>query len=494
MADAIRERWAAGRRRVLGCLPTGGGKTEVAIELIRAEATPTNRVLVLVERKVLCHQWAARMRRHGMDDVGILQAENTARTWAPALVGMVQTIKARGIPEGVGFVVVDESHIWHQTHDKVLDAAVDARVLGLTATPLRQGLGLRFDDMVIGSTIRELIGLGHLVQPRYFAPAHATIAAALDSVHIRGGDFAADELSIAMRHKAIVGDVVGEWKARAANRQTVAFCVDKEHARVLSAEFCAAGFAAEVVVDDTDDEDRERIFAAFDRCEVRVLCSVGVLAVGFDSPIASCAILARPTLSTSLHIQQGGRVLRPFAGKTDALVLDHAMNTLRHGRLEDFEPPADLSMIDKGTDKKKRDVELTQWVCKHCNAMNELHHDICQECGEPRRRQTAVVLLDGALQEIEVRPGAPLPGPTPQDIETFYRMAAWQGRQYKHKPGVAFFKTCSRFKLDPNAEGRRLIPLAWRSLEPIPPDDDAARWFRADYQRYLVAKRAREAA
>ncbi len=34
--------------------------------------------------------------------------------------------------------------------------------------------------------------------------------------------------------------------------------------------------------------------------DTRVLCSVAVLAVGFDEPAASCAILARPTLSMSL--------------------------------------------------------------------------------------------------------------------------------------------------------------------------------------------------
>jgi superfamily II DNA or RNA helicase len=368
MVDAIRQRWAAGQRRVLGCLPTGGGKTEVAIQIIIDEATPTNRVLILVERKVLCRQWVNRLRRHGLRHVGILQGDNTIALSAPVIVATAQSIRSRGVPPDVRFIVIDESHIWHETHDKVLKSAGGARVLGLTATPLREGLGLRFETIVVGATIKSLIEPGFLVKPRHFAPAGDAIERALADVAIRAGDYAVDQLSSAMRSKSIMGDVVGTWQRRGEDRQTIAFCVDKAHATELCAEFLSAGIVAEVVVDDTEDQDRERIFGAFDKCDIRVLVSVGVLAIGFDSPVAACAILARPTMSTSLHIQQGGRVLRPFEGKTDALILDHAGNTLVHGRLEDFEPPSHLSMVDKGTDRRTRRTPAEAWVCKGCQA------------------------------------------------------------------------------------------------------------------------------
>lgn len=493
MARAIREAWAAGHRRVLGSLPTGGGKTEVAIDIIRGEATPTSRVLVLTERKVLCHQWRDRMRRHGLDHVGILQGENSIALSAPVIVAMAQSVRTRGVPEGVGLIVIDESHIWHQTHDKVLEKSTDARVLGLTATPLREGLGTRFDTMVVGSTIRELIRLGHLVQPRYFAPKHESVEAALDSVPVRAGDYAADALSIAMRQKAIIGDCVGQWQKRGEDRQTIAFCVDKAHAAELAAEFQATGIAAEVVVDDTSDDDRKVIFQKFDACEVRVLCSVGVLAIGFDSPVASCAILARPTLSLALFVQQGGRVLRPHAGKVDALVLDHAANTLRHGKLEDFEPPEALSLIDRKSDKKSRRDPTEGWVCKHCDAINDRLDDTCVECGNPRRRQTAVVVLDGELVSVEVTAGVDLPGPTVDAIQAFYCMCMWFGRSKNfNKPEAwAYYATQRRFKLD-GAAAKRLIAWGWRDLPGIPPDDEAARWFRADYQRTRIVDRYRQ--
>ena len=329
--------------RVLLALPTGGGKTECAIALAGDEIAEQRRVLVVVERKVLCVQWRERFVRHGFEHVGVLQGENTVMTWAPILVATAQTLRARGIPEDVGLVVLDESHIWHQTHDQVLEACGNAKVLGLSATPLREGLGARFDKLVIGATIKELTAAGHLVPARVFAPSRDQITLALEQINVRAGDYATDQLSTLMRKKAVIGDVVTNWRDRADNRQTIAFCVDKAHARELADEFVLEGIPAAVVVDETSDEDRVEIFAQFDRGEIKVLSSVGVLGVGFDSPIASCAILARPTLSTMLHIQQSGRVIRPCEGKVDAVILDHAANSLRHGLPIDFVPPTDLS-------------------------------------------------------------------------------------------------------------------------------------------------------
>jgi superfamily II DNA or RNA helicase len=495
MVDAIRAQWASGQRRVLGVLPTGGGKTEVAVQIILEEASPANRVLVLVERKVLCQQWVHRLRRHGLRHIGILQGENSIALSAPVIVATAQSIRSRGVPEDVSLIVIDESHIWHESHDKVLASADDALVLGLTATPLRDGLGRRFDGFVVGATIKALIEAKYLVQPRYFAPADNAVEEALANVAVRGGDYATEELSQAMRSRAIIGDVVGTWQRRGGDRQTVVFCVDKVHAADLCAEFVAVGIAAEVVVDETNDEDRNRIFKQFNARDVRVLLSVGVLSIGFDSPIASCAILARPTMSTSLHIQQGGRVLRPFVGKADALILDHAGNTLVHGKLEDFEPPTDLSRIEQRTDKRSRRAPAEAWVCLHCNAINAISDDVCMECGAPRRRSSKLVVLDGELvsASVRVRRNETPAGPAPADVHAFYRMAMWYGRekQFKRAEAWAFYATQRRFKFNDDA-ARRLIRWGWRDEEPLAPDASASRWFFSDYQRSLIVSRYRQ--
>lgn len=491
LVEQVRARWAAGQRRVLGVLPTGGGKTEAAIEIIIAEATPTARVLVIVERKVLALQWVERLRRHGHRAVGILQGENSMRLSAPVIVATAQSLRTRGAPEGVSLVVVDESHIWHRTHDDVLERLPDVRLLGLTATPLREGLGLRFDAVVVGATIARLQRDGQLVRARYFSPKAGDIEAALAGVSMQAGDFSPGELARAMRGKAIVGDVVSSWQRLGEDRQTIAFCVDKQHAREVADEFTAAGVAAAVVLDDTDDDERHKLIEDFDAKRLRVLVSVGVLSIGFDSPAASCAIMARPTMSLALFVQQGGRVLRPHPGKTDALVLDHAGNVLRHGRLEDFDPPTELSSIDKRTDKKSRRDPPSAWICRHCEAANLLNDDACVECGHPRFRHTRVVVLDGELRTIGVEhDDQPMPGPTLDDVRRFYLQCRWYGvrRGMRNADGWAYHTTARRFRLAAD-NARRAIAWSWRELTPQPPDDDAARWLRADLQRARIAGR-----
>jgi superfamily II DNA or RNA helicase len=484
--DAVREKWSEGVRSLLLCMPTGAGKTETALALVLAEATPTNRVLIIVERKVLCQQWVERIKRHGGGWVGIMQGENTRALSAPIIVATAQTLRRRGIPEGVGLIVIDESHIWHTAHDDVLEKCGDARVLGLTATPLREGLGLRFDDIVTATTIGELMDLGHLVRPRYYAPKASAIAAALEQVNILAGDYASKPLSEVMRTKIIIADTVGSWQKLGGNRQTIAFCVDKAHARELAEQFQLAGVTAQSITDDTPDEERAQLFADFDTCKIRILCSVGVLAVGFDSPIAACAILARPTLSLSLFIQQGGRVLRPYPGKEDCVVLDHAGNTLRHGKLEDFVPPDDLSMVDKGTDKKKRKDAPEAWVCRNCEAINPMSEDCCEECGTPRYRRSQVLVVDGELVPVDADDPHKPNAPSIEEIRDFYLQCRWYFRAMGRKEGMAFYRTQARFGLT-EVQAKRIIQWHWRDLPPIPPSDEIARWLRADYQRQRIA-------
>ena len=127
------------------------------------------------------------------------------------------------------------------------------------------------------------------------------------------------------------------------------------HSMELAAMFSAVGIPARHIDADTDSEDRRRIIADFRAGKVLVLCSVGVLTTGFDAPEAEVLILARPTKSRILHVQQVGRVLRPSpdSGKgSHALILDHAGNFNRLGWHYD-QPEDGLDMGDKAAQTKK---------------------------------------------------------------------------------------------------------------------------------------------
>jgi hypothetical protein len=77
-------------------------------------------------------------------------------------------------------------------------------------------------------------------------------------------------------------------------------------------------------------EDRRRALESFKAGDVQALTNCMVLTEGTDLPLASCAVIARPTTHQGLYVQMAGRVLRPAPGKVDALVLDVVGASARH--------------------------------------------------------------------------------------------------------------------------------------------------------------------
>jgi hypothetical protein len=169
-------------------------------------------------------------------------------------------------------------------------------------------------------------------------------------------------------------------------------------------------------------------------------------------------------------------------------VLDHAGNTLRHGRLEDFEPPEDLSMIDKHSDKKLRKEKADTWVCVKCQCVNDRIDTECVECGNPRRRQTTVCVIDGVLSEVDVK-ALPNDAVTVADIRNFYLGTVWYGKSknFNNPYGWAYHKTIARFRLA-NETAKSVIQWDWKNINPQAPDPETSRWLMNDYRRQQVIK------
>jgi superfamily II DNA or RNA helicase len=82
------------------------------------------------------------------------------------------------------------------------------------------------------------------------------------------------------------------------------------------------GIRAATIVGETSREDRALIYKQYEAGEIDVLTNAMVLTEGWDSPATEVAVIARPTQNPGLYTQMVGRVLRPFPGKMEALVLD----------------------------------------------------------------------------------------------------------------------------------------------------------------------------
>lgn len=374
--QALRERFAAGARRLVLCAPTGAGKTIMFCEIIRSANARSRPALVLAHRGELIDQTIGKLQDLGIDS-GVIKAGRRSDSYLPVQVASIQTLARRmdRLPPA-DLIVYDEAH--HSTSPtsrRILEAYPGAVVIGATATPWRidrLGLADLYEGHVLAATPAELIEQGHLVPYDLFAYD----APDLHSVRVTAGEFNQRDLGLACNTSVLVGNAVREYLEHAAGRSAIVFPVNVEHSRALVEEFQSSGISADHVDCHTPTAKRDAMLAAFRAGRLTVVSSVGVLTEGFDAPTAEVCILCRPTKSLGLYIQMVGRVLRPSpsTGKRRALIHDHAGCALRHG-LPDDDRSYEL------TATPARVVELS--TCPYCHLLvgRARADGTCKNCG-----------------------------------------------------------------------------------------------------------------
>lgn len=300
--EGLRARVARGARRVLMVAPTGFGKTIVIAAVARGhlDCVADARVMVVVHRRELVRQTAAKLRAAGIERIGILQSDTDTAEDARVVVASVQTLVSRGTRPRATMVIWDEAHHCPTaTFRKIYVAYPDALHIGATATPMRadgKPLGDMFEAMVEGATVRQLTAAGLLVPSEVLAP----------------GDLKA---SLSMHP-------VEAYQKHAPGRAAVVFATSVAHARELAEQYVSAGIRAACVDGETEHEIRDDVLARFEAGELDVITNCFVLTEGWDSPRAEVCILARAPEHVGTFLQMVGRVLRPREGKRIATVID----------------------------------------------------------------------------------------------------------------------------------------------------------------------------
>jgi superfamily II DNA or RNA helicase len=146
---------------------------------------------------------------------------------------------------------------------------------------------------------------------------------------------------------------------------------------------------------------REQVVADFKSGYIKVLFNVGILDKGFDYPEASCLIMARPTKSLMVYIQQAGRVLRTHESKEDAIILDHAGNTQAHGFVTDDLPQELDDGIKKKVEPTQKKQEEKGTICSSCSFVKKKHEYKCSCCGfVPKKKDAGIDVEAGDLLEV----------------------------------------------------------------------------------------------
>lgn len=332
--QAVHEHWREWDRELL-VMMTGCGKTFTA-KCIMENRLREGPVLFLAHRDELIEQ-----ARATFGDAGKVKGSET--DIRPVTVGSVQTLMNRPRLSDFKTVIVDEAHhAVADSYQKVLATYPDAKVLGLTATPDRKGLGNVFEG------IAYEYGLRRAVQDGYLSPIVArTIPIDIDltKVKTRVGDFEVTGLVEAL--EPYLPEIAKSMAEYAMDRKTIVFLPLVRMAQEFAEMLRGYGFDAQEV-DGMSPDRKEKLEWFANAGKGAVLTNASLLLEGYDCPDIDCVVMLRPTKIRSLYAQAVGRALRLAPGKSDCLILDFLWLSTRH----DLCRPASL-ITDNDEDAEK---------------------------------------------------------------------------------------------------------------------------------------------
>ena len=356
----------------------------------------------------------------------------------------------------------------------------------MTATPCRgdgRGLGDDFDEMIEAPQVQQLIEMGYLVGTKVYAPSTPD----LRGVRIRHGDYVESDLAYAVDKPQLVGDIVSHWHRLADGRKTVVFASSVRHSIHLCEEFIESGVRAEHIDGSTPKEERDSTLKRLSDGDLDLVTNCMVLAEGWDQPDVSCCILARPTRHMGLYRQMVGRTLRPFPGKADALVLDHAGAVFAHGFCEDrvewtlrtdrrAEAPAHTA---RGNDQRSSNRLLS---CTVCSAVRSAGKP-CPSCGYmPRRPGEYLDVQDGDLAHLGRNGRQQVPQYSDAEKQRWHRMLLFIAMERNYKSGWAAHKFKEKFGVWPARETYEI---------PLEPSREVLSWERSRRIAYAKGMAAR---
>lgn len=314
--SATHEHWREWDKELL-VMATGTGKTYTA-KCIIEDRLNYGSVLFMAHRDELIEQ-----ARSTFGDAGKIKGPVT--DIRPITVGSVQTLINRPRYDGFNTIVIDEAHhAVSDSYQRILDQYSGAKVLGLTATPDRKGLGKVFEGIAYEYDLRQAVQEGYLSR---IVARTIPIDIDLTKVKTRVGDFEVTGLVEAL--EPYLPEIAKSMAEHAMDRKTVVFLPLVRMAQEFAEMLRGYGFdAQEVDGQSTDRKEKLEWFA--NAGKGAVMCNAMLLTEGWDCPDVDCVVVLRPTKVRSLYSQMVGRGTRLAPNKRDCLLLDFLWLSTRH--------------------------------------------------------------------------------------------------------------------------------------------------------------------
>lgn len=318
-ADAIKavhDGWREWDREIL-VMATGTGKTYTAKKIIE-DRLRFGSVLFMAHRDELIEQ-----ARATFGDSGKVKGSET--DIRPITVASVQTLARRPRYDGFSTLIIDEAHhATSESYQKILETYKGAKVLGLTATPDRKGLGDVFEGIAYEYGLRQAVTDGYLSP---IAARTIPIDIDLTKLRTRMGDFEIGGMVAAL--EPYLDEIAASMVEYCMDRKTIVFLPLVSMAQEFALMLEGHGFDAREV--NGQSQDRHETLEWFSRAgKGSVLCNAMLLTEGYDCPDVDCIVCLRPTKVRSLYSQIIGRGTRLAPGKRNCLVLDFLWLSTQH--------------------------------------------------------------------------------------------------------------------------------------------------------------------
>ncbi len=315
----IEERRDKGIRAFLIVLPTAAGKSRIVEEDIQKFAAGKEqfRALILAPNTNIIADWKERIDK----DLQPLQDRIDIKTYSYAVRHYHEKTR-----DYYSYIVVDEAH--HAVAPmlkRVIQYYAPEFLVGLTATdqrPDKKRLEEIFGNYTTELSLKDAMEKGVVARANVYR-----IETNIDLSHVRfnGKDYVNADLEKSVRvtsRNELIVNVLKDYftEGDAGKRQGIIFCINKAHTKEMARLLNAAGISAQDYSGDT--KHPEKVMQEFKEHKIRFLCACDMISEGWDYPELGILVMARPTLSKVLYLQQIGRGLRRTSVKNNVFVID----------------------------------------------------------------------------------------------------------------------------------------------------------------------------
>ena len=299
--------------------PTASGKSKIVEEDMRIYATGKEnfKALVLAPNTNIVKDWHNRIE----ESLKEFRDKIEVNTFAYIVRNYTKIS-----PTEYTYIVIDEAH--HAVAPmlkRVIQYFTPEFMVGLTATdqrPDKKKLESVFGSYKTGLSLIQAMEEGIVAQANVYR-----IETNIDLSHVRfnGKDYINADLEKSIRvtsRNELIVNVLQEYfcEGEAAKRQGIIFCVNTKHTVEMEKLLNIAGISAKAYTGQTKNADK--IMRDFKDKKIRFLCACNMISEGWDYPELGILVMARPTLSKVLYLQQIGRGLRKTDTKKNVVVID----------------------------------------------------------------------------------------------------------------------------------------------------------------------------